>query len=108
MTDLMPVVTTPRGAAQLRGLIDGAVVCDPSPADRTIASSDCVVVRLLTAIPAGSTTAVTAEIMRLSGTVWAGTGQTLQVQCVTGAAVSTTGRRIARRVSRWGWCVVET
>lgn len=67
-----------------------------------------IVVKLLANIAAGSTAPVDAEIYELNGTTWQGTKQTIKVRSVTGAAVSTAGRRIARRVSRWGWCVIET
>jgi hypothetical protein len=67
-----------------------------------------LVVKLLANITAGSTAQVDAEIYELVSGNWQGTKQTIKVRSVTGAAVSTTGRRIARRVSRWGWCVVET
>jgi hypothetical protein len=67
-----------------------------------------LVVQLVTAIAAGSTTTVKADIMRLNGTVWEKTGQQIDVRSMTGLAVSTTGRRIARKISRFGWGVVET
>jgi len=66
------------------------------------------VVRLQSAITAGSTDAVTADVMELQGGSWQTTGATIEVRSLTGQAVSITGRRIARRIGRHGWGVVET
>lgn len=108
MSDVLPIVTDRYGASVISALISdyGTDVGVPRQ-DATPDRSSCVV-RLLSAIPAGSVTPVSAEIMILSGNTWVGTGQTLQVRSATGLAVTTTGRRIARRCSRFGWCVVET
>lgn len=70
--------------------------------------SHALVVQLVTAIAAGSTATVKADIMKLDGDTWVKTGQQLDVRSMTGLAVSTTGRRIARKISRFGWGVVET
>lgn len=109
MTDRVIIATTTERARRLGRLLDAA---DDSgigtPATDPQIDNSAKVVRLLTAIAAGSTTPVTAEIMTLNGLTWAGTGQTIQVRSATGLAVTTTGRRIARRCSRWGWVVVET
>ena len=67
-----------------------------------------VVVEIISEIPAGSTDAVTADVMQLQGGSWETTGATVEVRSLTGQAVSTTGRRIARRIGRHGWGVVET
>lgn len=67
-----------------------------------------IVVQLVTAIAAGSTATVKADIMRLNGDAWEKTGQQIDVRSMTGLAVSTTGRRVARKISRFGWGVVET
>ena len=65
-------------------------------------------VQLTAAIPAGSVATVQANIMRLDGDTWTDTKQQIAVRSLTGLAVSMTGRRIAKRVSRYGWVVVET
>jgi hypothetical protein len=51
---------------------------------------------------------VAADVMELQGGSWQTTGAVVQVRSLTGQAVSTTGRRIARRIGRHGWGVVET
>lgn len=111
MTNPVQIAISTEGARRLRKLLDstdgGSVGTVESEA---VEGGSSVVVRLLAAISAGSTAAVDAEIMTLSGNTWTGTGQLVPggVRSVTGLAVTTTGRRIARKVSRWGYCVVET
>lgn len=96
-------------ARRLRQLIDGTETTSiGSTESEVVAGDSSIVVRLLTAISAGSTTTVKAEIMTLNGNTWQGTGQTVDVRSATGLAVTTTGRRIARKCSRWGYVVVET
>jgi hypothetical protein len=67
-----------------------------------------VVCQLVSAISTGSTTPVKANIMRLAGNSWETTGQQIEVRSATGAAVTTTGRHIARKVGSFGYCVVQT
>lgn len=98
-------------ARRLRQLIDGTETTSIGSAESEVVAGDSsIVVRLLSAISAGSTAAVQAEIMRLDGNTWVGTGQLVPggVRSATGLAVTTTGRRIARKCSRWGYVVVET
>lgn len=96
-------------ARRLRQLIDGTETTSIGTAESEVVAGDSsIVVRLLTAISAGSTATVKAEIMTLNGNTWQGTGQTVDVRSATGLAVTTTGRRIARKCSRWGYVVVET
>ena len=96
-------------ARRLRQLIDGTETTSIGSAESEVVAGDSsIVVRLLTAISAGSTATVKAEIMTLNGNTWQGTGQTVDVRSATGLAVTTTGRRIARKCSRWGYVVVET
>jgi len=96
-------------ARRLRQLIDGTETTSVGSGESEVVAGDsAVVVRLLTAISAGSTATVKAEIMTLNGNTWQGTGQTVDVRSATGLAVTTTGRRIARKCSRWGYVVVET
>jgi len=109
MTENVVISTTPERARKLGRLLDRAEDASIGTLE-TMPQADNAskVVRLLSAIAAGSTTPVTAEIMTLNGNTWQGTGQTIQVRSATGLAVTTTGRRIARKCSRWGWVVVET
>ncbi len=109
MTKLRPLVTDEHGARTLQRIIreanDSALTLPPrNPAP----NNGSLVVKLLTAITSGSTAPVTAQIMQLNGNTWEASGNTVQVRSATGAAVSTTGRRIARRVAHFGYCVVET
>ena len=99
-------------ALRLRKLIDEAESTSivSENAERVVPVGAAVVVRLESAIAAGSSDPVNAEIMSLVNGVWVGTGQLVPggVRSATGLAVTTTGRRIARKVSTWGYCVVET
>ena len=71
-------------------------------------TASSVVCKLRTAITAGSTVSVVADIMALTGGTWVVTGQTIRVTSATGAAVATTNRVIAKKVSTFGYCVVST
>ena len=109
MADLHPILATRDQAAAIGQLIRstgetdlGTGVVSEGRAD------DALVVQLTAAIPAGSVATVQADIMRLDGDSWTNTKQQIAVRSPTGLAVSTTGRRIAKRVSRYGWVVVET
>ena len=104
----MPIVTDRYGATIIKSMIDDYRTDMGGGPVRSEPDRSSLVVRLLTAIAAGSTTPVTAEIMRLNGLTWEGTGQTVQVRSATGLAVTTTGRRIARKCGQFGWVVVET
>ena len=109
MTQNRHIVTDRDGARTIQRLIqsEGSVSSGgltPSP----IPTGQAVVVRLQSAIPAGSAGAVTADVMQLQGGSWQTTGATIEVRSLTGQAVSITGRRIARRIGRHGWGVVET
>jgi len=109
VSEARPLLVTESQARQIGDLIRGAGVTaggELQPAAAAAGAS--LVVQLKTAIPAGSTTQVDAEIYDLIGSTWTPTKQTVKVRSATGLAVSTTGRRIARCVSRFGWCVVET
>jgi hypothetical protein len=109
MTQNRHIVTDQDGARAIQRLIqsEGSVSTGgltPSP----IPTGQAVVVRLQSAITAGSTDAVTADVMELQGGSWQTTGATIEVRSLTGQAISITGRRIARRIGRHGWGVVET
>ena len=78
------------------------------PVSDTAQTASSVICKLRTAITAGSTVSVVADIMKLQSGSWVPTGQTIRVTSATGAAVTTTSRQIARKVSRWGYCVVPT
>ena len=109
MTQHRYIVTDQEGARTIQRLIqsEGSVSSGgltPSP----IPAGQAVVVRLQSAIPAGSVDGVTADLMQVQGGSWEATGATVEVRSLTGQAVSTTGRRIARRIGRHGWGVVET
>ena len=107
--DVRPILVTQPQARQLGELIRSVgdvSIGAGSPA--AAASAATIVVQLKTAIAAGSTAQVDAEIYDLVGSTWTATKQLVKVRSATGAAVSTTGRRIARLVSRFGYCVVET
>jgi hypothetical protein len=109
MTDTRPILVTREQAAAVGQLIRStgdASLGAVQPG--VIRSGDALVVQLETAIAAGSSAAVLANIMRLDGDTWTDTKQQIAVRSLNGLAVSTTGRRIARRVSTYGWCVVET
>jgi len=109
MTVSHPILTNIDGARTIARLIDDAGASSfGTLSDGGAVGGHAVVVQLVTAIAAGSTVTVKADIMRLNGDAWEKTGQQLDVRSLTGLAVSTTGRRIARRISRWGWGVVET
>lgn len=71
-------------------------------------TASSVVCKLRTAITAGSTVSAVADIMALRAGSWVTTGQTIRVTSATGAAVGTTSRVIARKVSTFGYCVVPT
>lgn len=71
-------------------------------------TASSVVCKPRTAITAGSTVSVVADIMTLRSGSWVATGQTIRITSATGAAVTTTNRVIARKVSRFGYCVVST
>lgn len=93
----------------LRHAIQLARDSTSTPPVATIAhTSSAVVCKLRTAIVAGNTVSVVADIMTLSAGSWVVTGQTIRVTSATGAAVNTTSRQIARKVSRFGYCVVPT
>ena len=109
MTDEHPILATRDQAAAIGDLIRStgdASLGAMQPG--IIRSGDALVVALTAAIPAGSSATVLANIMRLDGDTWTDTKQQIAVRSLNGLAVSTTGRRIARRVSTFGWCVVET
>ena len=104
-----PILTDLEGARTIARMIDDAGASTVGvTASGFAVGNHALVVQLVTAIAAGSTTTVKADIMRLNGTVWEKTGQQIDVRSMTGLAVSTTGRRIARKISRFGWGVVET
>jgi hypothetical protein len=104
-----PILTDTEGARTIARIIDDAGAASIGVGESGSAvGSHALVVQLVTAIAAGSTTTVKADIMQLVGTTWTKTGQQIDVSSLTGLAVSTTGRRIARKISRWGWGVVET
>jgi len=109
MTDTRPILVTRDQAVAVGQLIRStgdASLGAVQPG--VIRSGDALVVQLETAIAAGSVAQVWARIYTLDGSTWTDTKQRVQVRSATGTAVSTTGRRIARRVSTYGWCVVET
>jgi hypothetical protein len=109
MTDVKPILTDIDGARAISRMIDAAGGSAIGVTESGSAvSGHALVVQLVTAISAGSTTAVKADIMDYRGGVWEKTGQQIDVSSMTGLAVSTSGRRIARRISRYGWGVVET
>ena len=104
-----PILTDIDGARTIARLIDDAGASSVGTlGSGSAVGNHALVVQLVTAIAAGSTATVKADIMRLNGDVWEKTGQQLDVRSLTGLAVSTTGRRIARKISRFGWGVVET
>lgn len=104
-----PILTDIDGARTIARIIDAAGDVSGGPLQpQGVLPQHAIVVRLLSAITANSVAQVDAEIMQIGSSGWEGTKQTVKVRSVTGAAVSTTGRRIARRVGRWGWCVIET
>jgi len=104
-----PILTDLDGARTIARMIDdaGASTVGVTTSGSAV-GNHALVVQLVTAIAAGSTATVKADIMRLNGNTWEKTGQQLDVRSMTGLAVSTTGRRIARKISRFGWGVVET
>ena len=107
--DVRPILVTQQQARQLGELIRSVgdvSIGAGSPA--AIGTDTALVVALTAAIPAGSADTVLANIMRLDGATWTNTGQQIPVRSATGLAVSTAGRRIAKRVGRHGWIVVET
>jgi len=109
MTDTRPILVTRDQAAAIGQLIRStgdASLGAVQPG--AIGRDSALVVALTAAIPAGSSATVLANIMRLDGDTWTNTKQQIAVRSLNGLAVSTTGRRIARRVSTFGWCVVET
>ena len=109
MSEARPLLVTESQARQIGELIRGAGVTaggELQPA--AIGRDDSLIVVLQSAIPAGSTDAVLANIQSLDGSSWTDTKQQISVRSLNGLAVSTTGRRIARRISRFGWVVVET
>ena len=109
MTEQRYVVTDQSGAQAIARLIDGSISADSGTGEPAgIPPGQSIVVRLQSAITAGSFDAVTADVMELQAGSWQTTGATVQVRSLTGQAVSTTGRRIARRIGRHGWGVVET
>lgn len=109
MTEFLPVVTDAYGASVLSSLIGGDYGSDVGGGtQQVIPSRGSIVVRLKSAIAAGSAAQVDAEIMELRAGVWTGTGQIVKVRSGSGLAVTTTGRRIARRVANFGYIVVET
>ena len=109
MADLHPILATRDQAAAIGQLIRSTGETDLGSGVATIAAPEqCLVVQLETAISAGSTAQVWARIYTLAGSTWTDTKQRVQVRSATGAAVSTTGRRIARQCSRFGYVVVET
>jgi hypothetical protein len=79
-----------------------------APVSADVQTSSSVVCKLRTAITAGSTVAAVADIMTLRSGSWVPTGQTIRVRSATGAAVTTTNRVIAKKVSTFGYCVVPT
>ena len=104
-----PILTDLDGARTISRMIDDAGASTVGvTASGSAVGNHALVVQLVTAIAAGSTATVKADIMRLNGTAWEKTGQQIDVRSMTGLAVSTTGRRIARKISRFGWGVVET
>jgi hypothetical protein len=109
MTDLKPILSDADGARAISRMIDaaGGRAIGVTESGSAV-GSHALVVQLVTAIAAGSTTAVKADIMDYQGGVWSKTGQQIDVSSLTGLAVSTSGRRIARKISRFGWGVVET
>ena len=109
MTQNRHIVTDRDGARTIQRLIQSeGSVSTGGLTPGSIPTGQAVVVRLQSAIPAGSADAVTADVMQLQGGSWETTGATVEVRSLTGQAVSTTGRRIARRIGRHGWGVVET
>lgn len=109
MTNSIHIATTPERARRLRSLLDTvdvqAVGGIETPA--THGNDGSVVVRLLEHIEADSIEQVPAEILVLNGRTWQGTGQTMQVRSVTGEPIGTEGRKVARRVGRYGWVVED-
>ena len=104
-----PILTDIDGARTIARLIDDAGASSVGTlGSGSAVGNHALVVQLVTAIAAGSTATVKADIMRLNGDAWEKTGQQIDVRSMTGLAVSTTGRRIARKISRFGWGVVET
>lgn len=109
MSDARPLLVTESQARQIGDLIRGAGVTSAGVAEPAAIGRDgALIVVLQSAIPAGSTDAVLANIQSLDGSSWTDTQQQISVRSLNGLAVSTTGRRIARRISRFGWVVVET
>ena len=109
MTASHPILTDIDGARTIARLIDDAGASSVGTlGSGSAVGNHALVVQLVTAIAAGSTATVKADIMRLNGDAWEKTGQQIDVRSMTGLAVSTTGRRIARKISRFGWGVVET
>jgi len=104
-----PILADIDGARTIARLIDEAGASGVGAVSGGGAvTGHALVVQLVTAIPAGSTATVKADIMDLQGTTWTKTGQQIDVRSMTGLSVSTTGRRVARRISRFGWGVVES
>ena len=104
-----PILADIDGARMIARLIDEAGAFGVGAVSGGGAvTGHALVVQLVTAIPAGSTTTVKADIMDLQGATWTKTGQQIDVRSMTGLAVSTAGRRVARRISRFGWGVVES
>jgi hypothetical protein len=109
MTDLKPILTDIDGARAIARTIDAAGGRAIGVTESGAAvGNHALVVQLVTAIAAGSTASAKADIMDYQGGVWSKTGQQIDVSSMTGLAVSTSGRRIARKISRFGWGVVET
>lgn len=109
MTASHPILTDIDGARTIARLIDDAGASSVGTlGGGSAVGNHAIVVQLVTAIAAGSTATVKADIMQLDGDTWTKTGQQIDVRSMTGLAVSTTGRRIARKISRFGWGVVET
>ena len=109
MTDVKPILTDIDGARAISRMIDaaGGRAIGVTESGSAV-SGHALVVQLVTAISAGSTATVKADIMDYQGGAWIKTGQQIDVSSMTGLAVSTSGRRIARKISRFGWGVVET
>ena len=109
MTEERFIVTDQPGAQAINRLIDESLQAGVGTGKPvSIPEGQSIVVRLQTAIESGSLDSVAADVMELQGGSWQTTGAVVQVRSLTGQAVSTTGRRIARRIGRHGWGVVET
>jgi len=109
MTQQHDILTTIDGARVISRMIDeygGAGIGATKSGSAVVGHA--LVVQLVTAIAAGSTTTAKADIMDLQGGVWVKTGQQIDVRSMTGLAVSASGRRVARKISRFGWGVVES